>query len=182
MRKYICRFFFNVFRHFAHSQKGLRGKAAKKLRAFFAKGFIRHCGKNVNIEHGAIISSKLSIGDNSGVGVDCVCGGEVTIGDDVMMAPECVIFSTNHEFSDPDKPMRLQGYQEPRPCVIGDDVWIGRRVMIMPGVTIGSHSIIAAGAVVTKDVPEYAIVAGVPAKIIKYRKNEEISSGEQMML
>lgn len=182
MKKYICRFFFNIVRHAAPSEKRIVGKLFKKLRVLFAKGFIRHCGKNVNIEHGAIFSSKLSIGDNSGVGIDCVCGGEVIIGNDVMMAPECVIISRNHEFSSIDIPMRLQGYKEAQPCVIGDDVWIGRRVMIMPGVSIGSHSIIAAGAVVTNDVPEYAIVGGVPAKVIKYRKNMENSGGELLIL
>ena len=54
-------------------------------------------------------------------------------------------------------------------CEIGDDVWIGARVIILPGVTIGSHCIIGAGAVVTRDVPDYAIVGGVPAKVIRYR-------------
>lgn len=90
-----------------------------------------------------------------------------------MMGPECVIFSRNHEFSDLDTPMRLQGYKDSAPCVIGDDVWIGRRVMIMPGVHIGNHCIIGAGAVVTKDVPDWAIVAGNPAVVKKYRKNIE---------
>ena len=158
-----------MFRHLPPSTK-FGGKLFKKMRAFAAKGFVRKCGKNVNIEHGASISSKLSIGDNSGIGIDCICGGELTIGNDVMMGPECVIISRNHEFSDTTIPMRLQGYKEDEPCVIGDDVWIGRRVMIMPGVTIGNGVVIAAGAVVTKDVPDYAIVGGVPARIIKYRK------------
>ena len=171
MIKYISRFFFSIARHLPSSTNPIFGKMSKAIRVFFAKGFIKHCGKNVNIEQGATITSKLSIGDNSGVGVDCICGGEVIIGNDVMMGPECVIISRNHEFSRTDIPMRLQGYEEAKTCTIGDDVWIGRRAMIMPGVTIGSHSIIAAGAVVTKDVPEYAIVGGVPAKVIKYRKD-----------
>ena len=169
MKKYIFRFLFCIFRKLPVSTK-VTGKIAKKLRAFAAKGFIKHCGKNVNIEHGAVISSKLCIGDNSGIGIDCVCGGEITIGNDVMMGPECVIISRNHEFSDTTIPMRLQGYRNEGPCTIGDDVWIGRRVMIMPGVKIGSHAIIAAGAIVTKDVPEWAVVAGVPAVVKKYRK------------
>ena len=99
-----------------------------------------------------------------------MCGGELSIGTDVMMAPECVIISSNHEFSNVDVPMRLQGYQEEVPLEIGNDVWIGRRVMIMPGVRkIGNGVIIAAGAVVTKDIPVYVIVGGVPAIIIKQR-------------
>lgn len=57
------------------------------------------------------------------------------------------------------------------PVVIGDDVWIGTRVIILPGVKIGNGVIIAAGAVVTKDIPDYAVAGGVPAKVIKYRNN-----------
>lgn len=159
---------YRIFKHLPRSYR-LGGGLAKRLRAYAAKRFIQHCGKNVNIEHGASITSKLSIGDHSGVGVDCELGGEVTIGNDVMMGPECIVFSRNHNFSRLDIPMREQGYLEPKPCVIGNDVWIGRRVMIMPGVTVGDHVIIVAGAVVTKDVPDFAIVGGVPAKVIKYR-------------
>lgn len=169
MKKYICRFLFGIFRGLPSSQKGFIGRISKKLRGLSAKGFIKSCGRNVNIEHGAVISTKLSLGDNSGVGIDCVIGGEVIIGKDVMMGPECVIISRNHKFSDIEIPMRLQGYVEKGPCVIGNDVWIGRRVMIMPGVKIGNGVVIAAGAVVTKDIPDYAIVGGVPAKIMKMR-------------
>lgn len=173
--KYVFRFLFCIFRHLPPSPTRFVGKISKKLRCFAAKGFIRSCGKNVNIEHGAVISSKLSIGDNSGIGIDCVCNGELTIGNDVMMGPECVIISQNHEFSDVTFPMRLQGYKKEEPCIIGDDVWIGRRAMIMPGVKIGNGAIIAAGAVVTKDVPDYAIVGGVPAKVIKFRTGDPSS-------
>lgn len=69
-----------------------------------------------------------------------------------------------------DVPIRLQGDLPEQPIVIGDDVWIGTRVIILPDVVVGNHAVIAAGAVVSKDVPEYAVVGGVPAKIIKYRR------------
>jgi maltose O-acetyltransferase len=65
--------------------------------------------------------------------------------------------------------MRLQGYEDVEKVCIKDDVWIGSRVTIMPGVTVGVGAIIAAGAVVTHDVPDYTIVGGVPAKVIKSR-------------
>ncbi len=170
MKRYFCRFLFNIFRCFPQSYK-FGGKLSKKLRALTAKGFIKYCGKNVNIEKGAVISSKLSIGDNSGIGVNCNCGGELYIGNDVMMGPECVVISRNHKFEDTTTPIRLQGYEKEEPCYIGNDVWIGRRVMIMPGVRIGNGCVIAAGAVVTKDIPDFAIAGGVPAKVIKYRGN-----------
>ena len=65
--------------------------------------------------------------------------------------------------------MRGQGSTEPQKVTIESDVWIGARVIILPGVTIGKGAILAAGAVVTKDVPDYAVVGGVPAKVLKYR-------------
>lgn len=127
-------------------------------------------GRNVNIERGADFDSCLVIGDNSSLGIDAEVHGPVTIGRDVMMAPECVILTQNHRHDRTDIPMIQQGNEEPRPVTIGDDVWIGRRVIVLPGVTIGGGSIISAGAVVTKDVEPYTIVGGVPAKIIKRRK------------
>ena len=115
-------------------------------------------------------SSKVFIADNSGVRVDCELRGAVTIGKNVMMGPECVFFSRNHAFDRVDIPMCQQGFQEEKCIVVGDDVWIGRRAMIMPGIHIGTGAIVAAGAVVSKDVPDYAVVAGNPAVIKKYRK------------
>ena len=70
-----------------------------------------------------------------------------------------------------DKPMRLQGPQPVKPVTIGNDVWIGSRVTILPGVTIGNGVVIGASAVVTKDVPDNAVVGGNPAKILKNSKS-----------
>ena len=140
------------------------------------RGFVSSCGENVNIERGATISTSLRIGDRSGVGIDCICAGSVTIGNNVMMAPECVILTRNHAFDRTDIPMGEQGVQQEKPVIIGNDVWLGQRVIILPGVHIGNGVIVGAGAVVTKDVPDYAVVAGNPARIIKYRKTDEVRS------
>ena len=131
---------------------------------------LKKCGKKVNIERKATFSTRIQLGNYSGIGINAKVMGPCTIGDYVMMGPNCTIYTQNHAFADPDKPMQLQGRQEERQVTIGDDVWIGGNVTILPGVTIGSHSIIGAGAVVTKDVPEYAIVAGNPAVVKKFRK------------
>ncbi len=141
----------------------------RKIRAFCGKLMLEKCGDGVNIEKGAVFSSKVCLGDHSGIGINAKIGGKCIIGNYVMMGPNCTIYSRNHEFSDITKPMMFQGYKEEEPVVIGDDVWIGGNVTILPGVTIGSHSIIGACSVVTKDVPEYAIVAGNPAQVKKYR-------------
>lgn len=117
-----------------------------------------------------MITSTMEIGDRSGVGINARINGKVIIGKDVMMGPECTIYTQNHLFDRLDIPMNKQGVSVEKPVIIGDDVWIGGRVTILPGVHIGNGAIIGAGAVVTKDVPDYAIVGGNPAKILKYRK------------
>ena len=124
---------------------------------------------NVNIEKGAQFSTEVSLGDNSGIGVNATISSHVTIGNDVMMGPDCMIFTANHSMQRRDIPMRLQGHEKPRPVTIGNDVWIGGRVIILPGVHIGDGAVIGAGSVVTKDVPPFAIVGGNPAKVIKER-------------
>ncbi len=145
---------------------------AKSFRGFFAKRIARNFGTNVNIEKNAYFTPDLSIGDNSGVGINCEVHGPVSIGSDVMMAPEVVIYTSNHKFERMDISMAQQGLTENKPVTIGNDVWIGRRAMIMPGVTVGDGSVIGAGAVVTKEVPPYSVVAGVPAKVLKKRVSE----------
>ncbi|WP_374754826.1 DapH/DapD/GlmU-related protein [Dyadobacter psychrophilus] len=75
-------------------------------------------------------------------------------------------------------PIILQGSTKPNPVRLEDDVWIGRNVILMPGIVIGKGAIIGAGAVVTKDVPQYAIMGGVPAKLIRYRNKNQTSTNE----
>lgn len=142
----------------------------KRFRAFCTGLFISKAGKNINIEKGAMFSRFLSIGDNSGVGINAKIYGEVEIGNNVMMGPDCVIYTRNHKYLCVDAPMNEQGFSESRKVVIGDDVWICGQVIILPGVTIGDHSIVGAGSVVTKDVPAWAVVGGNPAVILKSRK------------
>lgn len=148
------------------------GERAKRARERAARNFLVYVGKDVNIEKGAMITSTMEIGDHSGVGINAKIHGRVVIGKDVMMGPDCIIYTKNHAFADTTIPMREQGFSEEKPVIIGNDVWIGGRVTILPGVHIGNGAIVGAGAVVTKDVPEYAIVGGNPARILKYRKGE----------
>ena len=140
-----------------------------KLRRFCAKLIMKECGSNVNIERNAVFSSQCSIGNNSGIGQNAHIGITVSIGNDVMMGSDVLILTRNHNFESVDIPMRNQGYAEERPVTIGDDVWIGSRVIILGGVNIGNHCIIGAGSVVTHDVNDYEVVAGNPARVIKKR-------------
>ena len=144
---------------------------AKRLRAFCARHMLTSCGQNVNVERHARFGRGVTLGDRSGIGINASIGEQTHIGSDVMMGPDCVIYTRNHRFDRLDIPMREQGYGPVEPVEIGDDCWIGGRVTILPGVHIGNGAVIAAGAVVTKDVPPYAVVGGVPAKIIYNRKD-----------
>ena len=96
-------------------------------------------------------------------------GGGVEIGKYVQVGPNTVIHSANHNFDDIDLPICKQGHT-PKKVKIEDDVWIAAGCIILPGVTIGKGAVIAAGAVVTKDVEPYSVVAGAPAKKIKDRR------------
>lgn len=146
---------------------------ARPLRGLLCRGMFLSCGKNVNIEHGAFFASgrELALGDNSGLGLNCRITGPVSIGRDVMMGPNVIIVTQNHETADTAVPMRLQTAPKHK-VTIGDDVWIGANAIILPGVTVGSGCIVAAGAVVTKDIPDRAVVGGNPARVIKIRGEE----------
>lgn len=145
---------------------------SKYFRRFVCKRIFSHMGKNVNIEHGVFFASgkDIEIGDNSGLGLNCRVTGPLKIGNDVMIAPDVMIFTQNHETTDLNIPMRLQTAPK-RPVEIEDDVWIGARAIILPGVKIHKGAIVGAGAVVTRDVAEYTVVCGNPAKIKKFRND-----------
>lgn len=125
--------------------------------------------KSVEIGRKAKCFSKISISDWSGIGDMCRLQGEIEIGNDVMMAPEVALIAMNHVFDNTDVPMNQQG-ERGETIKIGNDVWLGFRSIVLSGVRIGDEAVVAAGAVVTKDVPGFSIVAGVPAKVIKLRK------------
>lgn len=114
--------------------------------------FYTDCGKNITIGKNVFINSGCRFQDQGGV----------TIGDGTLIGHNAVLATLNHDFA-PEK----RGTLHPSPINIGKNVWIGANVTVLPGVTIGDNAILAAGAVVTKDVPTNVIVGGVPAKVIK---------------
>lgn len=126
-------------------------------------------GRYSVIESGACINNAVGdviIGDYTRVGLHNTIIGPVNIGHHVNLAQGITVTALNHNFEDSEKRIDEQGVST-TPVVIEDDVWIGANAVILPGVRVGTHSVVAAGAVVTKEVPPHSIVAGIPAKIIK---------------
>lgn len=106
------------------------------------------------------------IGDHTRIGIHNTIIGPVTIGNHVNLAQGITVTALNHNFKDTTLRIDEQGVST-NPVTIGDDVWIGANAVILPGVTIGRHVVVAAGAVVTKDVPDNCVVGGIPAKVLK---------------
>ena len=161
--------YYTLARHLPPSYSGIK-LFQTPLRRLCGRLMLTHCGKKVNIEHKAYFSPRVSLGDYSGIGVNAKIYGTCTIGSHVMMGQDCTVITRNHRHDRTDIPMMEQGFEEERPVIIGNDVWIGDRVTILPGVQIGDGCIIGAGAVVTGSIAPYSIAAGVPARVIGQRK------------
>ena len=134
-------------------------------------------GERSTVALGSLVQGNVTIGDDCsvqaygnlvGYGHPDATEGRITIGNKVRIASHCIMVAANHKFSDPDQPIHGQG-MEHASINIEDDVWIGARVNLTAGVTIGRGSVIGGGSVVTKDIPPYSIAVGVPAKVIKQR-------------
>lgn len=144
---------------------------ADQLRMLF-----KHAGTSPWVGYGFLCDygKNISVGDNflANYHVTILDIAPVTIGDNVMIGPNTLITTVNHPIS----PMgRRKHLGIAKPVVIGNDVWIGGNVTILPGVTIGNNVVVAAGAVVTKDVPDNCIVGGVPAKKIRDIEDDTVS-------
>ena len=137
-------------------------------------------GANSIIEDFATINNgvgDVSIGNNVGVGLSNVIIGPVKLGNYVMLAQNIVISGLNHGYEDVTTPPRKQKVVT-KQITIEDDVWIGANCVITAGVTIGKHAVIGAGSVVTKDIPQFSVAVGNPARVIKKYNFETNSWGK----
>lgn len=135
-------------------------------------------GNSVRLGKGSFFtaaSGSLVLGDFTSISPCCHIGadnGEIILGKFCAIGPGSVLRASNHAFADLSRPIIFQGHTKGR-IAIGDDVWIGANCVITPDVEIGQGAIIGAGAVVTKNIPPYAIAWGVPAKVGGYRPGKE---------
>lgn len=156
------------------------GAASRRIRARLARLMLDECGRDVNVEHGAWFGSGrgIRLGDRSDIGMDALVIGPLDVGRDVMMGPRCILLSSSHAFASVDVPMNRQGFLDDRPIVIEDDVWVGAGTIVLPGVRIGTGSIVGAGSVVTNDVPPRTVVAGNPARVVRSRRDAATARAE----
>ncbi len=152
------------------------GEVARAIRAMLCRALFDASGRWIKVGPRVDIGKgHVSLGQRSSIGMGSRVPRGVKIGEDVMIGPELLVVPTNH-------PVGLTGQRwieddgGYRPPQIGDGAWIGARVILLPGVTIGRGCIIGAGAVVTKDIPDHAVAVGVPAKVIRYWNSEDEAS------
>jgi len=142
-----------------------------------SEGGTLQIGEYVSIMRDCILETgrgaSLTIGSHSSLHPRCqvnACKEDILVGSGVMMAPNCAIYSYNHGVL-PGRPVRRQPLSSRGPVVIGDEAWLATGVIVLSGVRIGEGAVIGAGSVVTEDVPEGAIAAGTPARVIKMRSD-----------
>lgn len=165
--------YYGIAQYLPANKVPIIGTLSRLFRSCLCRLIFAKCGKHVSVGRKAYWGfNKMDIGDYSGIGPNfTMCHSSLKMGKNVMMAPNLLVIGGTHKFDRTDIPMREQGSNPKTELVIGDDVWIGNRVTILSNCRrIGNGAIIGACSVVTKDVPDYAIVAGNPAKVIRYRK------------
>lgn len=142
-------------------------------------------GRNVIIGQNAMLVCKdgdIRVGDNVGIGANtaiyAVAGNSIDISDDVLIAPYTYVGGVSYQFDRTDIPIAAQDLNLQGGISVGKNTWLGARATLLDGVSVGCNAIISAGAVVTRDVPPYAIVAGVPARVIRYRAQTVTTEAE----
>lgn len=172
LKQIVCLILYYSFAQYlpcSYSRFG--GCMSQKIRRYLCMRIFKYSGRDINVERKANFGSGLDIeiGDFSDLGINCHVPSNTIIGNNVMMAPGCFIFSQNHVTSDVSIPMNRQGFTEKKTTIIEDDVWIGQNVYITPGRHIKKGTIIGACCLLCKDFPEYSVVGGNPSKLIKSR-------------
>lgn len=154
---------------------GLIIRIIRSIRRKYWERRLKKCGNNFTCCSGVKIHSakKIIVGNNVRIGENSYINGlgGLKIGNNVYMGPQIFMWTNNHNYNTPTS-LPFDGTSTNCPITIDDNVWIGARASIIPGVTIGEGAVIAMCSVVTKDVPPCAVVGGNPAKILKYRDKE----------
>ncbi len=177
MYRYLALSLYYLFARSLPSTSMPLGRYCNAIRGALCKKIFAQLGKGSVVKKGAYFGSgsELRLGINSQLGENSRVEHDTIIGDNVMMGLEVLILSTRHSTEGVDIPFIDQGYLPRAPVTVCNNVWIGARVIILPGVTVNEGAVIAAGAIVTSDVPPFTIVAGVPARVVKNRVTSPVS-------
>lgn len=178
MEYYISLFlYYAILQHLPNTTFPVIGHLCRNMRYLACRNIFRSCGKHIDVCRKVHFGrgTDIEIADNSGLGPNMIIRNtKLKIGSHVMTGPDILIQGGGHRHDNPLLPIGMQGNIPKSELEIKDNVWIGTRAIILGNVrTIGTGSIIGAGAVVTKPVPDYAIVAGNPARVIRYRTNQQ---------
>ena len=172
LKKSVCLIaYYGFAQYLPNSYSKILGGFSNSIRVFLCKQIFKKCGKIRTINRKVNFGSgrDFEMGDDSGIGECTQLPPDTIIGKNVMVSRFVFILHRNHEFARIDIPINDQGYKPFKRTVIEDDCWIGLGSYINPGRTIKKGTIVAMGSVLTKDFPEYSIVGGNPAKLIKSR-------------
>jgi maltose O-acetyltransferase len=173
MRSIYFILYYGFARYLPKSTMPYIGKISQKIRRFLCSHIFPTCGVNLNVENNVYFGNgrNFNVGNDVGFSTNFRSLNRIVkIGNYVMIGEDTIFLGGGHHFERIDIPMMKQAPGEKNPLVIEDDVWIGIRVIVLAGCKhIGKGVIVGAGSVVTKDIPDYAIVGGNPAKIIRYR-------------
>lgn len=166
--------YYAIARNLPNSKQPVVGRMSQLFRRWCCKHMFAKCGKLFSVDRGVYIGSgkHIVLGNHVGIGENFALHNRILVmGDNIMIAKDVLVLGGGHNFDRTDIPINQQGSKPKSELIIAGDVWIGARAMILPGCHhIGYGAVIGAGAVVTKDVPDYAVVGGNPAKVLKYRK------------
>jgi acetyltransferase-like isoleucine patch superfamily enzyme len=171
------KYFVNPFYH----KKGKGATIRRRTRLDVVPWNKFELGTHSTIEDFSAINNGVGpviIGDRTKIGLSNTIIGPVTLGNDIRLAQNITLSGLNHNYEDINMPIHKQGVST-APICIEDHCWIGANVVVVAGVTIGKHAIVAAGSIVTKDIPAYSVAVGNPARVIK-QYNFETSTWEKI--
>lgn len=181
-KQWICLILYYGFAYYLPDSYGFGGKLWNGIRVFLCKRLFKKCGhiRTINRKVHFSTGSEIEIGDESGIGANTQIPYNTIIGNHTIVSRNIFILNRNHEFGRTDIPINEQGFKPDKQTIIEDDCWLGMNSLYTPGRTIKKGTIIAMGSVLTKDFPEYSIVGGNPAKLLKSRINIEDTENTTM--
>lgn len=170
MKRALCLLAYYGFARYLPDSSFPGGKLATMFRGFLCRQFIAGAGEKIHVRSGAFLADgrHLYMADRASIGPGCRIYG-ARLGYGVVIGPHCVFFKENRAADDLGKPVGAHGTTPTNIPVVEDLAWVGERALVLQGRRIGRGAIVGAGAVVTRDVPPYAIVGGNPARVIGHR-------------